>query len=43
MSERGHLEPKHPNLIELDVTDMSPDAAARTILSRGRSLVGARV
>jgi hypothetical protein len=39
IQEKGHLEPDHPNLMDLDATDLSPDEVAKLILGRGRLLM----
>ena len=39
MEEKGHLQPEHPNLLDLNVTDLTPGEAASTILARGRLLL----
>ena len=39
IQEKGLLEPDHPNLMDLDVTHLSPDGVAKLILARGRLLM----
>jgi len=41
IQEKGHLEPDHPNLMDLDVTRLNPDEAAKLILARGQLLMAA--
>lgn len=39
IDEKGHLEPRDANLMDLDVTDLAPSEAAQLILTQGRHLL----